>query len=129
VSSAPIEYILKNSAVWMFQYDVGGTPRGIPRHAWKVSLWTFGWELLCYTGVAVVGVVGLLSRRWFLSVAMALVRQFAYAAAWQHSRGRLDTFTAATLKTKARIRGGGGLPALSWSPRLRAELGSCPPIP
>lgn len=32
---------------------------------------------------------------------LALVRQFAYAAAWQHSRGRLDTFTAATLKQKA----------------------------
>ena len=37
-------------------------------------------------------------------MAMALVRQFAYAAAWQHSRGRLDTFTAATLKTKATER-------------------------
>ena len=90
----------KNSAMWMFQYDFGGTPRGIPRHAWTVSLWTLGWELFCYTGVAVVGVVGLLSRRWFLSVAMALVRQFAYAAVWQHSWGRLDTFTAATLKPK-----------------------------
>ncbi|ETB46789.1 acyl-CoA dehydrogenase [Mycobacterium avium 10-5560] len=32
---------------------------------------------------------------------LALVRQFAYFAAWQHSRGRLDTFTAATLKQKA----------------------------
>jgi peptidoglycan/LPS O-acetylase OafA/YrhL len=72
LSSAPIEYILKNSAVWMLQYDVGGTPHGIARHAWNVSLWTLGWELLCYIGVAVIGVVGLLSRRWFLSAAMAL---------------------------------------------------------
>jgi acyl-CoA dehydrogenase len=32
---------------------------------------------------------------------LALVRQFAYFAAWQHSRGNLDTFTAATLKQKA----------------------------
>lgn len=32
---------------------------------------------------------------------LALVRQFAYFAAWQHSQGRLDTFTAATLKQKA----------------------------
>jgi peptidoglycan/LPS O-acetylase OafA/YrhL len=29
-------------------------------------------ELLCYIGVAVLGVVGLLSRRWFLLAAMAL---------------------------------------------------------
>jgi peptidoglycan/LPS O-acetylase OafA/YrhL len=72
LSSAPIEYILKNSAVWMFQYDVGGTPHGIPWRAWNVSLWTLGWELLCYIGVAVLGVVGLLSRRWFLPAAMAL---------------------------------------------------------
>jgi peptidoglycan/LPS O-acetylase OafA/YrhL len=42
-SSVPIEYILKNSAVWMFQYDVG-TPRGMPWHAWNVSLWTLGWS-------------------------------------------------------------------------------------
>lgn len=32
---------------------------------------------------------------------LALVRQFAYFAAWQHSQGHLDTFTAATLKQKA----------------------------
>lgn len=32
---------------------------------------------------------------------LALIRQFAYYAAWQHSRGRLDTLTASTLKQKA----------------------------
>ncbi|MCW2652482.1 MAG: acyltransferase [Mycobacterium sp.] len=73
LSHAPIEYILKNSAVWMFQYDIGATPRGVPwRGTWNSSLWTLGWELLCYIGVAVLGVVGLLSRRWLLPAAMAL---------------------------------------------------------
>jgi peptidoglycan/LPS O-acetylase OafA/YrhL len=73
VSSAPIQYVLKNSAVLMFQFNVGGTPgRGAWGDSWNVSLWTLGWELLCYIGVAVFGVLGLLSRQWFVPAAMAL---------------------------------------------------------
>lgn len=72
LSTEPIEYILKNSAVWMCQFDVGGTPSGIPwPRAWDGSLWTLGYELLCYIGVACFGVAGLLNRRWFLPAAMA----------------------------------------------------------
>ena len=73
LSTAPIVYVLKNSAVWMFQFDVGGTPSGVPwPRAWDGSLWTLGYELLCYFGVACFGIVGLLGRRWFLPAAMAL---------------------------------------------------------
>lgn len=73
LSTAPIEYILKNSAVVTLQFDIGGTPRGVPwPDVWNRSLWTLGWELFCYIAVAVLGVVGLLSRRWFLPAAMAL---------------------------------------------------------
>jgi peptidoglycan/LPS O-acetylase OafA/YrhL len=73
LSSAPIEYVVKNSAVWMNQFDIGGTPRGIPwSGAWDGSLWTLGWELLCYIAVAVVGAVGLLRRRWLVPAAMTL---------------------------------------------------------
>lgn len=36
-----------------------------------------------------------------LSGQLALIRQFAYYAAWQHSHGQLDTLTASTLKQKA----------------------------
>jgi peptidoglycan/LPS O-acetylase OafA/YrhL len=78
LSTAPAEYILKNSAVWMFQFDIGGTPHGIPfPGAWNGSLWTLGWELLCYIAVAVLGVVGLLNRRWLLPVAMVLALSWA----------------------------------------------------
>ena len=77
-SHVPIEYILKNSAVWMFQFDVGGTPHGIPwTAAWNFSLWTLKWELLCYIAVAVLGVVGLLRRRWLLPAAMVLALSWA----------------------------------------------------
>ena len=73
LSRAPIEYILGNSAVWLFQNGIGGTPRGIPwPGVWNGSLWTLGWELLCYIAVAVLGVVGLLSRRWLIPAALAL---------------------------------------------------------
>ena len=73
LSTAPIVYVLKNAAVWIFQFDIGGTPTGVPHPgAWDGPLWTLGYELLCYIGVACFGIAGLLGRRWFLPAAMAL---------------------------------------------------------
>jgi peptidoglycan/LPS O-acetylase OafA/YrhL len=73
LSTAPIEYVLKNSAVVMLQGDIGGTPRGVPwPYGWDGSLWTLLPELLCYIAVAGLGVVGLLRRRWFIPAALAL---------------------------------------------------------
>lgn len=72
-SAAPIEYMVKNGAVWVFKADIGGTPSGIPfPGSWNGSLWTLGWELLCYLTVAVLGVAGLLGRMWLLPAATAL---------------------------------------------------------
>ncbi|MGC1737763.1 acyltransferase family protein, partial [Mycobacterium sp.] len=73
LSRAPFEYVVKNSAVSMLQFDIGGTPHGIPwPGAWDGSLWTLGYEMFCYVAVAALGVVGLLSRRWLLPAVMAL---------------------------------------------------------
>jgi peptidoglycan/LPS O-acetylase OafA/YrhL len=73
LSRAPIEYVLKNSAVAMLKPDIGGTPRRVPwPHGWDGSLWTLLPEVLCYIAVAVLGVVGLLSRRWLIPAALAL---------------------------------------------------------
>jgi peptidoglycan/LPS O-acetylase OafA/YrhL len=73
LSRAPIEYVLKNCAVAQLQLGVGGTPYGIPwPHQWDGSLWTLLWEVLCYIAVAVLGVVGLLNRRWLIPAAVAL---------------------------------------------------------
>ncbi|WP_006245482.1 acyltransferase family protein [Mycolicibacterium tusciae] len=73
-SSAPLDYVLKNSGIIYVQHDVGGTPYGIPdAHAgWNGSLWSLIWELLCYLVVAVLGVVGLATRRWISPVILAL---------------------------------------------------------
>jgi peptidoglycan/LPS O-acetylase OafA/YrhL len=73
LSTAPIEYVLKNSAVVMLQGDIGGTPRGVPwPYGWDGSLWTLLPELFCYIAIAGLGVVGLLRRRWFVPAALAL---------------------------------------------------------
>ncbi|AYE95584.1 acyltransferase [Mycobacterium paragordonae] len=66
LSSGPIQYVVRNAAVTMAQFDVGGTPHGLPAPGWNGSLWTLGYELYCYIGVACFGVVGLLGRRWLL---------------------------------------------------------------
>lgn len=73
LSSAPIEYVVKNSAVAYLHYDVGGTPRGTPAGpAWNASLWSLIWEALCYLAVAGIGVVGLANRRWVSPTLLAL---------------------------------------------------------
>jgi peptidoglycan/LPS O-acetylase OafA/YrhL len=66
LSSAPIEYVVKNSTlVSALQLDVGGTPKGVPEHGvWNASVWTLMWEVLCYLAVATIGLVGLANRRW-----------------------------------------------------------------
>lgn len=73
LSRAPYEYVLENSAVMLFKQGIGDTPNGIPvPGVWNGSLWTLLWEVLCYIAIAVFGVVGLLRRRWFIPVLLAL---------------------------------------------------------
>jgi peptidoglycan/LPS O-acetylase OafA/YrhL len=76
MSTAPIEYVLKNIGVLNLGHDVGGTPLGVPFTGdWNASLWSLFWEVLCYLAVAVLGVVGLATRRWIspLLLVLALV--------------------------------------------------------
>ena len=73
-STAPIEYVLKNSGLIYIQRFIGGTPHGIPDAAagWNASLWSLIWEVMCYLVVAVIGVVGLATRRWVSPAILAL---------------------------------------------------------
>jgi len=72
LSRAPFEYVLKNSAVTIFQPGIGGTPRGVPLSGvWNGSLWTLVWEMLCYIAVAGLGIAGLLNRRWLIPALLA----------------------------------------------------------
>lgn len=66
-------YVLKNAALWIFQYDIAGTPAGVPYEAaWNGSLWTLAWEFLCYLGVLVLGVTGMLRRQLTLPILFGL---------------------------------------------------------
>lgn len=72
-SSAPIEYVLKNSALVQLQLDVGGTPHDIPYPGiWNASLWSLVFEVMCYIAVAGLGLLGLASRRWTAPVILIL---------------------------------------------------------
>lgn len=72
-SGAPIEYVLKNSALAYLHPGVGGTPHGVPGGPnWNGSLWSLIWEVMCYLVVALIGVVGLANRRWVSPVLLAL---------------------------------------------------------
>lgn len=73
LSTAPIEYVLKNSAVAYLHASVGSTPLGIPRAGrWNGSLWSLVWEPMCYLAVAAIGVAGLANRRWVSPIILAL---------------------------------------------------------
>lgn len=64
-----IGYVVKNGSLNMFQYDIAGTPAGVPYPGvWDGSLWTLRWEFLCYLGILILGLVGALNRSWVLSV-------------------------------------------------------------
>ncbi|BAX92328.1 acyltransferase [Mycobacterium shigaense] len=73
-SGASLQYVLVNMpAVGGLQFDIAGTPRGVPYPGfWDSSLWTLIWEVFCYIAVALLGVAGLLRRRWPVPVVFAL---------------------------------------------------------
>ncbi|OZE89997.1 hypothetical protein CH298_13525 [Rhodococcoides fascians] len=72
MSTAPLKYVASNVGVWMFQFDIGGTPQDIPYPGtWNGSLWTLGWEVLCYVGILALGILGLLRRT--ITIPAALV--------------------------------------------------------
>lgn len=73
-SSGPFQYVLNNSALLIKQSDVAGTPLGVPLAGeWDSSLWTLYWEALCYIAIAILGVTGLLRRRWVVPLLLSLV--------------------------------------------------------
>lgn len=56
-------YVVNNMTLRIVHYDIAGTPAGVPRPgAWNGSLWTLRWEFMCYGGVLLLGLVGLLRR-------------------------------------------------------------------
>ncbi|OBH44696.1 acyltransferase family protein [Mycobacterium mantenii] len=72
-SVAPLQYVLRNSAVAYLQPTISGTLHGAPGGpAWNGSMWSLVWELLCYLAVAGLGVAGLGNRRWISPAILVL---------------------------------------------------------
>lgn len=79
-SGAPLEYLLKNSAVAYVHLDVGGTPSGVTHSGlWNGSLWSLGWEVICYLAVAGIGLAGLANHRWVSPAILVLATGLATA--------------------------------------------------
>lgn len=70
-AAAP-DYFLHNVTLFFLHYDLPGVftanPYGPPING---SLWTLNYEVLCYLGVVLAGLAGLLERPWLFAVALA----------------------------------------------------------
>jgi len=79
---AGVKYWLANANVYGVQWDVAGGPSGVPiPHVWNGSLWSLPFEASCYFAVAVVGLLGLLTRRFAVAT---LAICWALAVALEH---------------------------------------------
>lgn len=73
-------YVKANAFVWVSQYDIAGSPVGVPfPHAWNGSMWTLAWEGLCYLGIAALGLTRLLQRRKVVLMIFGVVWTIAAA--------------------------------------------------
>jgi peptidoglycan/LPS O-acetylase OafA/YrhL len=60
-----LAWVANNGVLNIFHASIDGTPKNVPwPGVWDGTLWTLIFELICYIAVAVLGIVGLLNRRW-----------------------------------------------------------------
>ncbi len=70
-------FMIRNSTLVSMSYHLPGVFEDNPYTAIVGSIWTLFYEVVCYMGVFVVGVLGVLGRRIWMSVALLV-----YLAAW-----------------------------------------------
>ncbi|QZH57944.1 acyltransferase [Mycolicibacterium farcinogenes] len=71
--SSQLSWALNNGLLNVFHGDIDGTPLGVPwPGVWDGPLWTLIFELICYAAVAVLGVAGLMSKRWTIPTAFVI---------------------------------------------------------
>lgn len=88
-SSQTLTYVPRNLSLAFLQYPLPGVfddnAYGDPING---SLWTLFYEVVCYFGVAVLGMMGLLRRRTLFSCAFAvLTLAYLFALGWQPDGG------------------------------------------
>ncbi|UYV15865.1 acyltransferase family protein [Porphyrobacter sp. ULC335] len=83
-------YIPANLSLYFLQYPLPGVfesnPYGPPING---SLWTLFYEVACYGGVVVLGLLGGLRSRWLALGALVLVALFHFAGEWMTGEGGL----------------------------------------
>ncbi len=73
-----LAFVGGNAGLVINHYDIAGTPSALPYPGvWNGSLWTLWYEFVCYLGVAVLGVAGLLRRRFTVLAVFVVVLAFA----------------------------------------------------
>lgn len=75
-----VSYLTRNVALLMRQFDIGGLGPSVPGGGVvNGALWTLFYEAVCYLAVAVLGLLGVLRRRW-LVLALVVVLQLLTVA-------------------------------------------------
>ncbi len=65
--SSELAYVVNNALLNVAYFDIDGTPADVPYPGvWNGSIWTLFFVLLCDVMVSVLGIVGLLKRRWVI---------------------------------------------------------------
>lgn len=72
--AGPWDYLWRNAALWMGQPAIAGTPAVVAYPGtWNGSLWTLFWEFLCYLALLLLGIAGVMRRRWLVLVVAVLL--------------------------------------------------------
>ena len=95
-SDGPLAYFLRNITLWIGQFQISGGPTGVPVPLnWDASLWTLGWEFLCYLGLGFIGALGVLTvRRAALPWLFAAIWFINLFGSYADVTGRFTAITA-----------------------------------
>jgi peptidoglycan/LPS O-acetylase OafA/YrhL len=64
-SNDSLAYVINNGLLNVYYAGVDHTPRNVPwPGVWNGSIWTLVFEMICYIAVGILGVLGMLKRRW-----------------------------------------------------------------
>jgi len=67
---SPLRYVYANFFLFINQWTIAGLPTKTSLAGLNGSLWTLIHEFICYLGVGIFGVLGLLGKRWSVIVAL-----------------------------------------------------------
>lgn len=71
--SSQMLWAVNNGLLNVFYVGIDGTPKDVPwPGVWDGTLWTLIFELMCYAAVAVLGVTGLMKKRWLIPTAFVI---------------------------------------------------------